>query len=294
MHNRKHTKTDITAIYYTIIYFGVCQEFSRIFLIYPIYTELYERNVYFRAVRNKIFRGDNMIYAKAVLTSIGSIIVLFVLAKIIGNKQISQINMFDYINSITIGSIAAEMAISNDEDFMVPLIAMVIYALAAALITVMTNKSLKLRRFFTGCSVVLIDDNKIYMKNLKRARIDLNELLTQCRLSGYFDISEIHSAYMEANGMISVLPKEKSRAATPKDLNLHPDQTKAAVIVITDGQILERNLNHCNADRSWLLSQIKAQGAQSEADVALASLDTNGNLTVFLKNDESPDNDRFE
>lgn len=101
-----------------------------------------------------------MIYVKAVLTSVGSIIVLFVLAKIIGNKQISQINMFDYINSITIGSIAAEMAISNDEDFMVPLIAMVIYALAAALITVLTNKSLKLRRFFTGCSVVLIDDTR--------------------------------------------------------------------------------------------------------------------------------------
>lgn len=235
-----------------------------------------------------------MIYIKAVLTSLGSIAVLFVLSKIIGNKQISQINMFDYINSITIGSIAAEMAIANDENFMVPLIAMVIYALAAALITVVTNKSLKMRRFFTGCSIVLIDDNKIYMKNLKRARIDMGELLTQCRLNGYFDISEIHSAYMEANGMISILPKEKSRAATPKDLNLSPSQTKAAVIVITDGQILERNLKHCNADKDWLMSQIKAQGAQTEKDVALASLDTDGTLTVFIKNNEEPDNDRFE
>ena len=46
------------------------------------------------------------------LTSVGSVVFLFILTKLLGNKQMSQLSMFDYINGITIGSIAAEMATS--------------------------------------------------------------------------------------------------------------------------------------------------------------------------------------
>lgn len=235
-----------------------------------------------------------MLYIKVIFTSISSILVLFILSKIIGNKQMTQTTLFDYVNSITIGSIAAEMAIANDENFFVPLIAMVIYGLAAAGITLLTTKSLKLRRFLNGCSIVLMDDEKIYMKNLKKAKIDLNELLTQFRLSGYFDVSDIHSAYLEPNGMISILPKEKARTTTPKDMNLSPRQTKATVILIIDGKLLKNNLHFASVNEQWLISMIKSYGAESISDVALASVDSEKNLTVFLKNGQSPQNDYFQ
>lgn len=54
---------------------------------------------------------------KVLLTSVGSVIALFIMTKIIGNKQVSQLNLFDYINGITIGSIAAELAITPEADF---------------------------------------------------------------------------------------------------------------------------------------------------------------------------------
>ena len=235
-----------------------------------------------------------MLYIKVIFTSISSIVVLFVLSKIIGNKQMTQTTLFDYVNSITIGSIAAEMAIANDENFFVPLIAMVIYGLAAAGITLITTKSLKLRRFLNGCSIVLMDDDKIYMKNLKKAKLDLNELLTQFRINGYFDVSDIHSAYLEPNGMISILPKEKARTTTPKDLNLSPKQTKATVILVIDGTLLTNNLHFASVNKEWLTSAIKTYGAESISDVALASVDSEKNLTVFLKNGQAPKNDYFE
>ena len=66
-----------------------------------------------------------------VFTSLGSLLVLFLLTKIMGYRQMSQLSMFDYINGITIGSIAAEMATSLEDDFLKPLVAMIIYGIVA-------------------------------------------------------------------------------------------------------------------------------------------------------------------
>ena len=101
-------------------------------------------------------------------TSLGSIIVLFFLTKMMGYKQMSQLSMFDYINGITIGSIAAEFATSLEDDFLKPLTAMIVYAAMAFLISILCNKSIKMRRFFTGEPIILIDDGKIYKDNLSK------------------------------------------------------------------------------------------------------------------------------
>ena len=95
------------------------------------------------------------------LTSIGSIIVLFLLTKLIGNRQMSELNMFDYINGITIGSIAAEMATSLEDDFLKPLLAMIIYGVVTVLISILANKNIKLRRFLNGKTLVLYKNNRI-------------------------------------------------------------------------------------------------------------------------------------
>lgn len=234
-----------------------------------------------------------MIYLKTIVTSFGSLAVLFILAKVIGNKQMSQINMFDYINSITIGSIAAEMATSDDENFLVPLIGMIIYGLAAVLISILSEKSLKMRRLFSGNTIILMDDNKIYMKNLKKARIELSELLVQFRLNGYFDISQIHSAYLESNGRVSMMPKDSYRPIMPSDIDMRVQQSRACVILILDGALLSDNLKFASVNENWLIKQIQSQGADSISDVALASVNEKKNLTVFVKNNEKPKNDFF-
>lgn len=216
--------------------------------------------------------------------SLGSIVAMFILTKLIGYRQMSQMSMFDYVNGITIGSIAAEMATSLEENFVQPLVAMVVYALAAILLSWCSSKSMKMRKIIEGKPLVLLDKGELYLDSLRKAKIDVNEFLVQCRVNGYFDISKIETAVLEGNGKISFLPKSSDRPATPADLNLSPQQDFMTANVILDGNIMRENLRHTGNDEKWLINQIKGQGADKISDVLLATCDVNNQVTVFLKN----------
>src|SRR5574344_951484 len=116
-----------------------------------------------------------------ILLSSGSVVVLFILTKFMGYRQLSEMSLFDYINGITIGSIAAEMATSLENDYKEPLTAMIIYSIFSVLLSKISTKSLKARQFIEGKPVVLMDKGKIFEKNLKKAKIDLSDILVQCR-----------------------------------------------------------------------------------------------------------------
>lgn len=215
--------------------------------------------------------------------SIGSIITLFFLSKLMGNKEMSQMTLFDYTNGITIGSIAAEMATSLENDFLKPLLAMIIYTLAVILITFITQKSLKARRFIVGKALIIYDNNKLYAGNIKKGKIDLTDLLIQCRSKGYFDLSQIQTIILESNGQISILPKSNFRPTTPEDLNIETEIEKATVNIILDGKILEGNLKYSGNNKIWLQRQLKTQGVRCISDVFLATCDYKNNLTIYKK-----------
>ena len=226
-------------------------------------------------------------------TSVGSLLMLFILTKIMGNKQMSQLSMFDYIVGITIGSISAEMA-TNLEEFEKPLLAMVIYALFSVLISYANYKSIVLRRFLTGKSLVLFEDGKLYEGNLKKARIDVNEFLMLCRNQGYFNIARLQSAILEPNGKISFLPLSKERPATPKDMNLTPPDEKPAINVVIDGHIMQENLMFAGKNEEWLNKQLKTQRVQSIKEIFLATCDSEGTLIVYPKIKRQMKKDVFE
>lgn len=229
---------------------------------------------------------------KVILATLGSIITLFILSKLIGNKQISELNMFDYINGITIGSIAAEMATTLDSSFIQPLIAMVIYALVTFILSIAANKSLKLRRFFTGRSIFLYDKGKIFKENLKVAKLDINEFLAQCRVQGYFSLDEIETAILESNGKISVLPKSQSRPCRPSDLSISVPKDRPEVNIIIDGEILYNNLRYTGNDENWLKKQLEKQG-KTVKEVFLGVCNNDNSLSIYEVNKEKPLNDVF-
>ena len=214
------------------------------------------------------------------LTSLVSIAVLFLFCRLGGQKQISQMSMFDYINSITIGSIAAEFA-TNLEHWWRPLVATVIYGLAALVIGLWSCKSLRIRQFFAGRPMLLYQDGKLYKKNLLRARLDLNEFLERCRMAGYFDLNQLQTAVLESSGQISFLPRADQRPVTPKDLDLTPPPESLAINLILDGQVLEENLSRCGKNHKWLEQQLHRQGISRIQDVFLACCDKEDNFTVF-------------
>ena len=130
-----------------------------------------------------------MDFIKVILTSLLSIVTLFILTKLMGNRQMSQLSMFDYINGITIGSIAAELATDLEGDFWQPVVAMAVYAVVTVCITFITTKSIGARRLLTGRSVILFENGKFRTKDMLRAQVDTSEFMTQCRISGCFSLS---------------------------------------------------------------------------------------------------------
>ena len=214
-----------------------------------------------------------MEFLKIIITSVGSVIAMFLMTKLIGNKQMNQLNLFDYINGITIGSIGAELAITSEKDFWKPLTALFIYAFATLIINLM-------RRVLEGRSIIIMENGKLFPERFKKAKIDLNEFLTQCRVAGYFDLSQINSAVIEPNGRISFLPQEKNRPLTAADMELAPQQSKLMKCVIIDGKIMEQNLSHTGYDANYLKARLKEQNL-SVKDVFLAIGDNSGVFTFF-------------
>lgn len=231
---------------------------------------------------------------KIISLSFGSLVILFILTKLMGNREMSQLTMFDYIVSITIGSIAAEMATSLENNFMEPVVAMIVYGLVTLFISYITCRSLNLRRFFSGKSRILFDNGKLYRKNFKSAKLDLNEFLMECRINGYFNLSDIQTAILEPNGKVSFLPKSLKRPATPEDLNLSPEQENVVINVVLDGVLLKENLSKTGNNLSWLENNLKKQGINDIKKVFLATCDNQNNLSVYVKWDKGNKHSFFE
>ena len=217
---------------------------------------------------------------KVLLTSLLSVGALFAVAKIMGHKQMSQLDFFDYISGITIGSIAAELATELEEPLK-PLIAIAVYGAAAVLLSKITSLFPKTRKYINGTPTILMNNGKLYRENLKKAKLDLSEFMVMCRQQGYFNLSDIQTAVFEFNGKLSILPVSKKRPANPEDLNLSPAPEFIHTEVIMDGCILDENLKRMGLDDKWLQKQLNAQGYKKAEEVFLALCDENNQLTVF-------------
>ena len=220
---------------------------------------------------------------KIVILSFSSLVTLFILTKLMGNREISQLSMFDYIIGITIGSIAAEMATALESDFIQPLVAMIVYALCTLVISIITSKSIKLRRIITGKSLILFDNGKLYRNNFKKAKLDLNEFLMLCRTSGYFNLSDLETVILEPNGKLSFLPITNKKPVTPTDLNLDLPTDKLLINIILDGKLLRKNLFQTGNDEIWLRKQLTSQGFNDLNEIFLATCDSNNNLSIYKK-----------
>lgn len=218
---------------------------------------------------------------KVILTSLLSVAALFVITKIMGHKQVAQLDFFDYISGITIGSIGAELATELDQPYK-PLIALCIYGLASVLLNLFAHKIMRTRKYINGSPTILLDSGKLYKKNLKQAKLDLSEFMLLCREAGYFDLDEIQTAVFEHNGRLSILPKSENRPLTPEDLHITPKTSHIGVELIMDGRVMGENLRRMGRDAVWLEKRIKAVGYKDVRKIFLAVYHTEEDkITVF-------------
>ena len=205
---------------------------------------------------------------KVILTALLSVAALFIITKIMGHKQVAQLDFFDYVSGITIGSIGAELATELEEPYK-PLIALCVWGGASLILNLIAHKLPKTRKYINGTPTILMNEGKLYRKNLKKAKLDLSEFMLLCREQGYFELDEIQTAIFEHNGKVSILPKAANRPATPEDLKITAQATHIGVEVIMDGRVMGENLTRMGRDTNWLEKQLKAQGYESVKDIFL-------------------------
>lgn len=220
---------------------------------------------------------------KIAATSLLSIVSLFLISKVLGHKQISQLDFFDYITGIVIGSIAAELA-TELETPMKPLTAMLIYGTVSVTLSLITNKFPKTRKFINGTPTIIMDNGKIYRENMKKAKLDLSEFMFLCRQAGYFNLSDIQTAVFEHNGKLTILPVSEKRPVNPTDMDLKPKPEYISTEIIMDGRILHENLKRKGLDTTWLQKQLKKQGFRNAKEIFLGVCDNTNNLTLYKTN----------
>lgn len=222
-------------------------------------------------------------FIDVVIRSLVSIVVLFLITELMGKKQLGQLNMFDYIIGITIGSLAASLSIDESIDYVYGVVSIVIYGASAALISFLTTKSIILRRFFSGKPSVIMNDGNIHYDNLKKSKLDISDLLQLARQNGYFDLSQIRYCVLEPSGKVSFLPKAKYTPVTPNDMKLKVSENGLCSNLVMDGHLMEGNIKSIGKDNSWVVGRLEKMGYSDISQLLLVICDNKEQLTVYTK-----------
>lgn len=210
------------------------------------------------------------------LKTLLAMIVLFILARVMGKKHISHLTFFDYVAGITIGSITA--VISTTSPFLPGAISLVIWAVFPIIMSLAARKGNKAKEMLEGKPIVLIYEGKVIEKNLKKVRMNINELLGRCRVKKAFNLDEIKIAVMETNGQLSILKKAGYVTITPKHMNMQMPYKGPCIEVVIDGEILQQNLYKIGRDENWLNEQLTQNNISSVNALFYAFVDSTGKL----------------
>lgn len=218
-----------------------------------------------------------------VLRTVFVLIILFVITRLMGKKQVSQMNIYDYIIGITMGSIAADISLDIEKDLVAGVLCLIVYGGSAILVTFLTLKSITMRKFINGVPTILIDNGKIIYNNLKKEGIDINDLEEEARQNGYFDLSKINYAILEISGKISFLAKAPYEEVTRDDMKIKAKDEEIKANVIIDGTLIESNLKAVNRDSKWLSNYLEKHGYKDYKDILLMTIDKSGKVNIFPK-----------
>lgn len=209
-----------------------------------------------------------MILVKLLIYSTVGFAFMFVIAKILGKKQIAQLDFLDYIIGISLGSIAADMAFDVERPIWYYLVGMACFAVLDLLCSLLGRNNGFFKRIFVGKPLVLMGEGRLNYRNLKRSKLTINEFLSLCREKGYFDLDEIAYCIFETSGKLSVLPKAALAPATKQDVGVSPQEAASlSKDVVLDGQIVTNCLVQLGKDEAWLRDKL---GGARVKSIALA------------------------
>ncbi|HBV86314.1 DUF421 domain-containing protein [Desulfosporosinus sp.] len=218
-----------------------------------------------------------------VLRALFAFILLLIVARLMGRKVISQMTFFDFGVAISIGSITANLAMSQGSTTITAVTVLITFGTLSIITGYLHIKSLWFRKLTNSEPVTAIANGQIIDKNLKRLRLTTNELTSLLREKNIFNIADVEFAILENEGKLSVLPKSQKQPLTPSDLNITTVYKGLTADIIIDGNIMQENLRSAKLNEEWLKNQLNSQGISSVQEVFYAGLDSSGNLYVSKK-----------
>jgi uncharacterized membrane protein YcaP (DUF421 family) len=220
-----------------------------------------------------------------IIRSVLFLLILFVITKILGKKQIAQLSMFEYVTGITIGNIGAEVVTGLDQKIHLGIIAIIATAAVPYASSQITLRSKKVRDIVDGKGTVIMQDGKVLEDNLKKEKVTADEFLEMLRKNDVFEVSEVEYAILEANGVLNVLLKKENRPVTVKDLNIKIPKEKEPRTVIMDGVILDEPLVHIGKSHAWLNNELAKMDVSLD-NVFIGQVNSYGEVTVDLFDDK--------
>ncbi|WP_076347529.1 DUF421 domain-containing protein [Alicyclobacillus vulcanalis] len=219
-----------------------------------------------------------------VVRSLIAFAAMFLFAKLIGKRQLSQITFFEYIVGIAIGDMAAIIPDQLQAPLYHGLLPMAVYTALPILLSYVALKSKKARDILEGKARVLIQNGRILEDNLRKERMSTDELLEHLRAKNVFKVADVEFAIMESNGSVNVMLKPESEPVTPKRLGLKVASESQPQVVIMDGEIMDEGLATLGFNRRWLKGELEKLGVAVE-NVYLGQVDAAGQLYVDLYDD---------
>lgn len=223
-------------------------------------------------------------WLEIIIRSLILLVILFVITKMLGKKQMSQLDIFQYITGIVIGSIVATHATDLGTQFGYALIALLVWFLVPFGVELLSLRSKRVRNFTQNKGSIFIQNGKIMEDNLKKERFSTDDLLEQLREKNIFKVADVEFAVMEPTGKLNVLPKKENQPVTNKDLGLMPAPEKEPQTVIMDGKALIEPLTNASLNTNWLETELDKMNVSIE-NVFLGQVDSSGQLTVDLYDD---------
>lgn len=224
-------------------------------------------------------------WVEIVLRTLLSIVVLFLMTKILGKRQVTQLSFFEYITGISIGNLAAYISLDTDVQWYLGLVSLGVWVTCTLGIEFLQMKSKKMRDFIDSKGTILIREGKIMEDNLKKERLTSDELMEQLRKRSVFKVADVEFAIMEPSGVINVLLTQENQPLTPKHLGIKVAPEKEPQVVIMDGVIVDEPLATMGLSRAWLNTELDKIGVTVE-NVFLGQVDSYSQLFVDLYDDK--------
>ncbi|MFZ3578528.1 DUF421 domain-containing protein [Virgibacillus sp. DJP39] len=207
----------------------------------------------------------------------------YIFIRVGGKKAVSEMNSFDLLFILVLGTIISEPLVTKKpfEALLYASVFLIVYITFSY--SVLNNK---LRWLLIASPTVLIRNGDIDEKGLRKVKMTTGELISNLRIKGYENPTDIEIAIMEDMGKLSVVQKSYARPLQPSDIQLHPSPTFIPIPIIMNGQILNHNLKFLQKDNDWLDMQLKAHDLSLDdiSGVTLGTYNQQGTLSIDSDN----------